>query len=104
MTNELDALKSVNSKYVVRYYEVFYDKADHPCIVLELCEGGTLADYMKKFNNNCIPERIALNLFVQILVGFKEIQRASLIHRDVKLQNILLKNDSPKIADFGLVT
>ncbi|KAL4495552.1 hypothetical protein ABPG72_020293 [Tetrahymena utriculariae] len=103
MNNELDALKSVNSKYVVRYYEVFYDKKDHPCIVLELCEGGTLSDFMKKFNNHCIPEKIALNLFVQILVGFKEIQKANLIHRDVKLQNILLKNDQPKIADFGLV-
>ncbi|EWS73782.1 Serine/Threonine kinase domain protein (macronuclear) [Tetrahymena thermophila SB210] len=104
MNNELDALKSVNSKYVVRYYEVFYDKQDHPCIVLELCEGGTLSDLMKKFHNHCIPEKIALNLFVQILVGFKEIQKANLIHRDVKLQNILLKNDQPKIADFGLVT
>ncbi|KAL4449584.1 hypothetical protein ABPG74_007407 [Tetrahymena malaccensis] len=103
MNNELDALKSVNSKYVVRYYEVFYDKQDHPCIVLELCEGGTLSDLMKKFSNHCIPEKIALNLFVQILVGFKEIQKANLIHRDVKLQNILLKNDQPKIADFGLV-
>lgn len=42
MKNEIDALMSVCSTFVVRCYELFYDKNDHPCMVLELCDGGSL--------------------------------------------------------------
>ena len=104
MNKELDALRSVCSKYVVRYYEIFYDKNDQPCIVLELCDGGTLQEYARKYPNSAIPENLALEILVKILLGFKAIHEANLIHRDVKLQNIMMRGDDPKIGDFGLAT
>ncbi|EGR34884.1 hypothetical protein IMG5_001130 [Ichthyophthirius multifiliis] len=105
MLAEINALKSVQSKYIVGYHEYFYDKQNIPCIVMELCEGGTLNDYMKKFPYNCIPEKQAMMIFVKILIGMKAIQRAKLIHRDIKLQNIMMdKYNQPKIGDFGLAT
>ncbi len=90
MLGEIHALKSVISKYVVGYHEYFYDKQNIPCIVMELCEGGTLKDYMKKFPQNYIPEKQAMVIFVKLLIGLKAIQEAKLIHRDIKLQNILI--------------
>jgi len=38
----------------------------------------------------------------QILNGFKSLRKQGIIHRDIKLKNILVKNNVLKIADFGL--
>lgn len=39
----------------------------------------------------------------QILDGFKSLRKQGIIHRDIKLKNILVtKNNVLKIADFGL--
>lgn len=43
-----------------------------------------------------------MKIFVKILDGFKQIHAAGFIHRDLKLENILIKNNVIKITDFGL--
>ena len=49
-----------------------------------------------------MSEEEALNIFIRILEGFKSIHEAGFIHRDMKLENVLLKDNIPKISDFGL--
>lgn len=38
----------------------------------------------------------------QILRGFESLRKQKIIHRDVKLKNILVQGETLKIADFGL--
>lgn len=57
---------------------------------------------MKYFKDH--PETTELEIryfFSQILNGFKYLRKRNIVHRDVKPENILLKNGVLKIADFG---
>ena len=38
---------------------------------------------------------------MQIIEGMKALYNLNIIHRDLKLENILLKNGTVKISDFG---
>ena len=74
-------------------------------MVMELLEGGTLADYIK-LHPNGLPEEEAIHIFRQILEGYSKIKTKKIVHRDLKPDNILFKK-SPKqskqvaIIDFG---
>ncbi|KAL4455499.1 hypothetical protein ABPG74_012651 [Tetrahymena malaccensis] len=72
-------------------------------IITELCEFGDLEGFLGRFPNKTLPEDVAKLFTYQILVGFISIHELDIIHRDMKLQNILInKNFECKIADFGL--
>ena len=67
-----------------------------PYIEMELCD-SSLADMQKPID----IEKAAQILF-NICEGLKYTHSRSLVHRDLKPQNILLKNGVPKISDWGL--
>jgi len=70
-------------------------------LVYEFCDGGTLENLIQK--KKFLPEKDALNYFVQILNAFKSLVKENILHRDLKPSNILLhgKNGLLKVADFG---
>ena len=59
-----------------------------------------MAQYIK--TNGRLPEEEALEMFYQIVRGFRTIVKKSLVHRDLKPANIFLKGGKIKIGDFGL--
>lgn len=74
-------------------------------LVTELLEGGTLADYIKRFPNG-LPEEEALYLFRQVLEGYRHMRLKNIVHRDLKPDNILFRaspDQSKRLAiiDFG---
>ena len=74
----------------------------HAYIIMELCEEGTLLDYVNNYEGN-IPEMEALLIFNQILLGVNSMhgQNPPIAHRDLKIENILKKKRNFKICDFG---
>ncbi|KAG2391843.1 hypothetical protein C9374_013328 [Naegleria lovaniensis] len=74
-------------------------------IVMQLCEGTTLEDWLseKKKNKKLHHLQEALRLFKQILKGVCHIHAHGLVHKNLKPNNIfVLSNGVIKIADFGL--
>jgi serine/threonine protein kinase len=72
-------------------------------IVMELCQHGTLKEWMEK--NQSRPLAVVIRLFRQLCNGVDYIHRQRLIHRDLKPSNIYLtENNCIKIGDFGLAT
>ena len=71
-------------------------------IVMELCEEGTLLDFINNHEGN-ISEVEALLIFNQILLGVNAMhsQNPPIAHRDLKIENILKKKKSYKLCDFG---
>jgi 5'-AMP-activated protein kinase catalytic alpha subunit len=68
---------------------------------MEMCAGGDLLNYVRKRRR--LKEIVAKRLFRQIVEGLGHIHSRSIVHRDIKLDNILLcGKGNVKIADFGV--
>ncbi|MBS6749864.1 MAG: Stk1 family PASTA domain-containing Ser/Thr kinase [Firmicutes bacterium] len=70
-------------------------------IVMELIEGVTLMQYMKK--KGALGWKEALHFAVQISKALEHAHEKGIVHRDIKPQNIMiLKDGTIKVADFGI--
>ncbi|CAD8067555.1 unnamed protein product [Paramecium sonneborni] len=85
-------------KQFTQLYEVFETK-QQIYIIMEYVEGG---DLMKWTKEKPIPEIQAKNIFNQLILALQIFQTHNILHRDIKLDNILLQEDSIKICDFGV--
>lgn len=68
---------------------------------MEVCGGGDLLTYVRRRRK--LKEDVAAHLFKQIIVGLQYIHSKAVLHRDIKLDNILLTSQGTvKICDFGV--
>jgi tRNA A-37 threonylcarbamoyl transferase component Bud32 len=87
---------------VVQVFDVGEDD-DRPFIVMEHVDGGTLADRLDG-RRKSLPKGEALRLLGQLCDGLGHAHAKKLIHRDIKPQNLLLRDSDSclKITDFGI--
>jgi Protein kinase domain len=87
---------------VVQVFDVGEDE-DRPFIVMEHVEGGTLEDRLNR-RRRSLDRDEALRLLVQLCEGLGHAHAKKLVHRDIKPQNLLLResDDCLKITDFGI--
>ena len=70
-------------------------------IVMELVEGITLKDYISKKGKLAVRE--ATSIAIQVSMGLEAAHNNSIVHRDVKPQNIIISTDGKvKVTDFGI--
>lgn len=73
---------------------------------MELCAGGDLLTYVRR--RGCLSEVIARDLFSQIASAVHYCHRKGIVHRDIKLDNLLLEIGNSgdvttvKLCDFGV--
>ena len=85
---------------VVKLYDSF-ETASHLCFVMELCAGGDLLGFVRRRKK--LDETIAKFLFKQVAKGLAYCHRNRVLHRDIKLENLLLDDEGTvKICDFGV--
>ena len=74
---------------------------------MEQCTRGTLKDYIKSkstlnVNIESLCEKEALEIFSKIIEGYSAIRDQGYVHRDIKTENILLReNMEPVLIDLG---
>jgi len=86
---------------VVNVYDAGETGDGRPYIVMEHVSGITLADLLQQ--RGPLPAEEAVGLALQASRGLAHAHGAGLIHRDVKPQNLLLRDDGTlKVADFGI--
>lgn len=89
-----------NHKNVVKLYDSFETKS-HLCFVMELCAGGDLLSFVRRRKK--LDETLAKFLFKQVAKGLEYCHRNQVLHRDIKLENLLLDDEGTvKICDFGV--
>lgn len=100
--NEVKILSSLENPYVVKYYDSFIEK-NILNIVMEFCEGGDLAAYIKAQGGKRIDENKIWKFFIQMCIGLEYIHRKKILHRDIKSLNVFLtKNEDIRIGDLGV--
>ena len=88
---------------VVSVFDVEPGDADtgrEPFYVMELCDGGSLADRLATVGRLPPPEVAAI--VESVADGLVDLHGRGMIHRDVKPHNILFSGGRAKLADFGL--
>ncbi|KAF4670639.1 hypothetical protein FOL47_001901 [Perkinsus chesapeaki] len=74
-------------------------------LILEHISGGCLNEYLRKLPGHKVDEATAKKFMAQICAGVKYCHDKRIVHRDLKLENILLeRGDRIKIIDFGFST
>ena len=105
--DEIEILKTLDHPDIVRIIESFNTK-DSYVLVTEYCEGGELFDQVR---NQLSETQIAV-IFRQLLSGLAYLHSHNIVHRDLKLENILIHETEKskttgedlfniKIIDFG---
>ncbi|KAG6553054.1 hypothetical protein Mapa_005391 [Marchantia paleacea] len=101
---EIDLLKNLNHKNIVKYQGSFKTKT-HLYIILEYVENGSLANIIKPNKFGAFPESLVAVYIAQVLEGLVYLHEQGVIHRDIKGANILTtKEGLVKLADFGVAT
>lgn len=75
--------------------------------LLENCSKGTIFDLISVYQEKTLPEALILQIFYEIVTGINRLHtmNPSIIHRDIKIENILIGADCHfKICDFGSST
>ena len=97
---EAIAASSLSHPNIVEMYDVGEDDGKY-YIVMEYVEGKTLKNLIKKRGALTLPE--VIDIMMQLTSAIACAHDSNIIHRDIKPQNVLIKEDGlVKITDFGI--
>jgi serine/threonine protein kinase len=101
----LASLKHANIIILMQHLET----PEHVLLIFELMEGGDLLSFLRGRGNTpiemALSDDLARHVFQQMVSAISYAHNQHICHRDLKLENILLKGpnlDVIKVADFGL--
>ncbi|EDL77346.1 NIMA (never in mitosis gene a)- related kinase 11 (predicted) [Rattus norvegicus] len=100
---EAQLLSTLNHPAIVRFHESFMEQGTF-CIITEYCEGRDLDYKIQEYKEagKIFPDNQIVEWFIQLLLGVDYMHERRILHRDLKSKNIFLKNNLPKIGDFGV--
>jgi 5'-AMP-activated protein kinase catalytic alpha subunit len=90
MKREFSIWERLSHPSVIRLYETF-ETEKHILYVEELCVGGDLLTYVRKRRR--LKENVAKVILKQLLDGLFYCHSKRILHRDIKLDNILLNSE-----------
>jgi WD40 repeat protein/serine/threonine protein kinase len=101
--SERQALALMDHPNIAKVLDAGSTAAGRPYFVMELVRGIRITDYC---DQNRLPTRERLALFIQVCQAIQHAHQKGIIHRDIKPSNILVTlHDGvpvPKVIDFGI--
>ena len=119
LVDELERLKTLDHKNIIKL-ETIKQSENNYYIITDYYNGGGLYDILKKYKmiyGRPFPENVVQHLMRQIIDAVVYLHQRKIIHRDLKLENLLINFESEedknnlnllkaevKIIDFGFAT
>ena len=102
LEREAKAAARVKHRFVCECLDWYCTSGTEFCHVLELVEGSSMDKLLQK--EGPMRESRAVHIMMDVLEGIAAVHDAGMMHRDLKLENIMIMpNGTPKVIDFGLV-
>ncbi|CAF1498801.1 unnamed protein product [Rotaria sp. Silwood1] len=99
---EISLLRSLKHINIIRLYDIKVHQPTGELFLFYECMEMDLYEYMKLYGKS-LPDDLSKSYLKQMLLGIDYIHSNSMLHRDLKPQNILIDwIGSLKLADFGL--
>ena len=100
LLREYEVINKLDHPNIIKIYGIFFGDSTHlSSILLEYCP------YTLKDRITLISDSKKVSIIIEVAFAMKEIHRVGIIHRDLKLENILLdEEDHAKVGDFGICT
>jgi serine/threonine protein kinase len=100
---EVGAGEVLDHENIAKFYEHFQDQQYH-YLVFEYVPGVDLFTWMEWRNFAKIPMELARKIFFDICSAMEYCHRRGIVHRDLKLENVLMDPTTHKVKliDFGL--
>ncbi|KAG5519389.1 hypothetical protein PMAC_002016 [Pneumocystis sp. 'macacae'] len=96
---EIYILQRVCHPNIVRLFDVI-ETSRYVGIILEYASGGELFDFI--LLHRYLKDNVASKLFAQLISGVLYLHKKGIVHRDLKLENLLLdRNKNIIVTDFG---
>lgn len=110
LRKEVDVMKTLrNARSIVRYYDSHAERLPdgryQVLVLMELCPNNSLLHYMNERIREKLTEKQILKIMLDISIGVYEMHLLKLIHRDIKIENVLIdSHENFKLCDFGSVS
>ncbi len=107
--NEINIMSILDHPNIIKLYEIFEDEK-YFYLIIEYCDGGELLHRIRERNEkgNPFKEKEIAEIFKEIISAISYCHDNNVVHRDLKLENILFlnknENSEIKIIDFGVST
>jgi serine/threonine protein kinase len=96
---ERNILSYTDHPFIVKMYYAFQTGA-HLALVLEYCEGGDLHELIKRYRR--LPTDLTTHYAAEVFLALEYLHARNVLYRDLKPENVVLKEGHCKLADFGL--
>ncbi|GMT23721.1 hypothetical protein PFISCL1PPCAC_15018, partial [Pristionchus fissidentatus] len=99
LPREIEVVRSLNHSNVVKVFQVL--SVENKVLLVE--EYGDNGDLLKRIKDKTrLSEKESKPIFRQLIESLSYLQSQSIVHRDVKCENVFLDaNDNVKLGDFG---
>ena len=116
LNNEIFILNNIKNPNIINYFGLKVGM-NYIYLIFEYCNGGDLQSCLNeylKIHHKPFPQNIVQYIMRKVISGFAYLHSRKILHRDIKLENILVKfpteqdkdnlnmlNTEIKITDFG---
>ncbi|KAI6650346.1 MAP/microtubule affinity-regulating kinase 3-like [Oopsacas minuta] len=102
LRREARIMQLLSHPNIIRLLEVVETENSY-YMVMELVSGGDVMHHIMSSKHSCLDEHIVKKYIKQIITAIHYMHEAGIIHRDLKVENLLLdESNNIKIIDFGL--
>lgn len=100
LKSEVSIMQKMNHPNIIHLYD-FMESSSNYYLAMQVCNNGDMTKYMEKMGKKFWSEEEAIFYVKQVASGFRELHRHKVMHRDFKLDNLFMHEDTVVIADLG---